>query len=60
VDQFWEGRSPARVKLLAIPVSRLSQYGFGSQIIPKPENQHGDQDGSGKQGDGPEDSRIEI
>lgn len=42
------------------PVSRLSQYGFGFQIIPKPDNQHGDQDGGGKQGDGPEDPRIEI
>ena len=60
MDQFWEGRSPARVKLLAIPVSRLSQYDFGFQIIPKPEDQRGDQGGSGKQGDGPEDPRVEI
>jgi hypothetical protein len=48
VDQFLGGRSPVRVKLLPIPVSRLSQYGFGFQIIPKPENQHDNQDGGGK------------
>jgi len=41
-------------------ISPLAVWFRFFQIIPKPENQHGDQDGGGKQGDGPEDPRIEI